>query len=166
MEQSPSWETNSFSANQDIPRILWNPNVHCRSDKCAPSVPIMSHRNTIHASPFHFLKLHFNIIFPCTLRCSKWSLSIRSVPPKPLPRLFSLHGTCRPVMFTNLISRTIFDHVKHTGYKIIFVAYQDCLSVISVTQSNSCNIIRDGKGPSTKVNSGPLCEDCRVTEIK
>jgi hypothetical protein len=28
MEQSPSWETNRFSASQEIPRILWNPDFH------------------------------------------------------------------------------------------------------------------------------------------
>jgi len=30
MEQSPSWESNRFSASQEIARILLNPMVHCR----------------------------------------------------------------------------------------------------------------------------------------
>jgi hypothetical protein len=25
MEQSPSWEANRFSASQEIPHVLWNP---------------------------------------------------------------------------------------------------------------------------------------------
>jgi len=29
-EKSPSWEANSFSASQEIPRILRNPKFHCR----------------------------------------------------------------------------------------------------------------------------------------
>ena len=37
-EQSPSWEANRFSASQEIPRVLWNPKVHYRSQKCLPPV--------------------------------------------------------------------------------------------------------------------------------
>jgi len=30
MEKSPSWEANRFSASQEIPHILWNPQIHYR----------------------------------------------------------------------------------------------------------------------------------------
>jgi len=38
MVQSPSWEANWFAASQEIPRILWNPEVHYRTHKRPPPV--------------------------------------------------------------------------------------------------------------------------------
>ena len=32
----------------------------------------------VHASPSHFLNVHFNIVLPSTPRCSKWCHSLRS----------------------------------------------------------------------------------------
>jgi hypothetical protein len=48
MEQIPSWEANSHSANQEILPLLQNPEVHYRVHKSQPLVPILSHMNPVY----------------------------------------------------------------------------------------------------------------------
>ena len=66
--QSPSWEANWFAASQEIPRILWNPKVHCRTHKRPPPVPILNQPNPVHIPTSHLLEIHPNIIHPSTPR--------------------------------------------------------------------------------------------------
>jgi len=75
-EQSPSREANRFSASQENPYILWNPNVHYRSREYAPHVPLLSQLDPVHTPTSHFLKLHHNIILPSTPASSKWSIPL------------------------------------------------------------------------------------------
>jgi hypothetical protein len=48
---SSFWEANSHSAIQEIPRLSWNPKVHCLVHKSSPLAPILSHMNSVHKFP-------------------------------------------------------------------------------------------------------------------
>ena len=77
MEQSPSSDTNWFSASREIPFILWNPMAHYRIYKCLPTVPILCQIDPVLAPTSYFLKIHLNIILQSIPGSSKWFLSIR-----------------------------------------------------------------------------------------
>jgi hypothetical protein len=64
MELSSFWE-----ATQELPSILWNPNVHYRAHKSRPLVPIVIQINPIHTILSYLSKIHF-IVHPPTSWCS------------------------------------------------------------------------------------------------
>jgi len=61
MEQSPSWEANSHSASQEIPR-LWKPKVYYRVHKGTAMVPTLNQINPVYTLPPYFPKFHSDII--------------------------------------------------------------------------------------------------------
>ena len=66
MEYSAAWEANRFSASQETPQILWNPNVHYHIHTCLSPVPILSQLDPVHAPTF--LSLKSILIFSCHLQ--------------------------------------------------------------------------------------------------
>jgi hypothetical protein len=66
MEQSPSLEANRFSASQEIPLILRNPNVHYRIHNSLPHLPILCQLD--HVQTLHTNSRTSNLILSCHLR--------------------------------------------------------------------------------------------------
>ena len=111
MEQSPSWEATTFSASQEIPHILWYPNVHYRIHKSSPHVPLLSKINQVYDSPLQFLNMHFNIIPHLRLGLPS-GIFPSNLATKTLyaPHLFPIRATCPAhLIFLYLITRIIFD---------------------------------------------------------
>ena len=50
MEQSPSWEANTYSASQEISCILWNPKIHNRNYKRPSPAPVLGQINPVHTT--------------------------------------------------------------------------------------------------------------------
>jgi hypothetical protein len=57
-EPALSWEANRFSATQKIPHVLWNPKVHYHTQKCPPTVSILSQLNPVLPPTLYFLNIH------------------------------------------------------------------------------------------------------------
>ena len=110
MENGLSWEADRFSASQEIPRILSNPNVRYRIQKSPSFVPILSQMNPVHAKPSNFLEIHFNNSLTSTPRSSRWSISRSSSHQNPVRTSPFPHACYIPCPFRSyfLIIRIIY----------------------------------------------------------
>jgi hypothetical protein len=63
VELSPSTEAANGAPTQELPSILWNRKIHFRVHKIPPLVPILSHIDPVHTTPFYLSKIHFHIIY-------------------------------------------------------------------------------------------------------
>ena len=113
MVKIPSSEANQFAASQEIPRILWNPNVHYRIHKCPPPVPILSQLDPVHTLISYFLNIHLNVIFPSKPGSPKWSLTLRF--PHQNPVYTSLLPHIYYVLLTELLTYFLITYLLHAA---------------------------------------------------
>jgi hypothetical protein len=62
MEQSPSWEVNSPSANEEITHLLWDLKIHYIFHKISPVVTILNQMNPVHTLISCFIKISFSAV--------------------------------------------------------------------------------------------------------
>jgi len=82
MEQSPSWEGNSHSANHKILCLLWNLNVHHCVHKSPLFAPVLSQVQPVHTFPLYFPKIHCNIIRALHIGLLRGVFSLQVFQPK------------------------------------------------------------------------------------
>jgi hypothetical protein len=112
MEQSSSWETNRYSASQEITRILWNPKVHYRIHKSPPPVRVLSQIDPVHVPhpislrSILILSSHLLLSLPSGLLALDFHTKILYA-----PLLSPICATCPAHL-----SRLNVDTYKMTGY--------------------------------------------------
>ena len=161
MEEIPSWEANRFSANQEIPRNLWNPKLHYRFYQCPPPVPNLSQISPVHAPQSHFLKIHFNIILQSRPGFAEWTLSFRFPHQNPVCTPSHPH-TCyipRPLHSSR------FDHPKNIGWgvQIIKLSLRSFLHSPVTSSLLGPNILLSALFLNTRIIPSPLSVSDKVS---
>ena len=100
-DHSRFWDAYSCSASHELPRILWNPTVHCRVLNSRPPVPMLSWMNLVHTLSPYFFQINFNSILPSTPMSTKWSFSF-GFPHQNYVRISLLTHACHLFGWVNL----------------------------------------------------------------
>jgi hypothetical protein len=128
MEQSP-WEANSFSASQEIPRILRNLDVHYHIRMSLPPVPVLSQINPVYTlyptSWRSVLLLFFLLCLDFQVITYAWVS-----PPKPC-----MHLAC--TCYMPLTSHSWFDHPNNVLW---WVQTMELLLTQAITKKRIINI--------------------------
>jgi hypothetical protein len=113
----PSWEANSRPVRQ-IPRLLWNPNVHCHVHKSPPQDPVLSQMNPVHTITLQFSEFFltlFSYLHPGLTR----SLFRSSFPTRiQYAFLFPFHAFC-----LTRSSYPWFDHPSNIWWRLEIVKF-------------------------------------------
>ena len=109
VEQRRSWESNRFSASQEIPRSVCNPKVHYRI--CSARHLSLSWARSVQPMPFHPTSWRSILILSYHLRLALPSVIPSGFSTKTLctPLLSPVRATCPAhLILLDLITRTIF----------------------------------------------------------
>ena len=95
------------AASQEIPRIFWNPQVHHRTHKCPPPVPILRQLHPVPTTPSHFLRRSI-LILSSHLRLG--------LPIGVFPSGFPTRTLCTPLPCPIRLDE--FSNIKHVRFEV------------------------------------------------